>query len=160
MEGNDDVPEKTREIISNLFTDSKISLQENDNELFRIDVTGRESKNGTKCTSDEDGDESYYTTTVRRNLLKVDTLGQDGDNQDLHTDYDSDDNCVKGNIIFIKCTYVCTVMSLSSYLTGLFLTAKRLHMAENLAQRIEFHFYACLTWCGYVVMNIALQFLL
>lgn len=94
MEGNEDFPEKTREIISNLLTDTKISLQENDNELFRIDVTGRESKNGTDCTSDEDGDESYYTTTVRRNLFKLDTLGQDGDNQDLDTDYDSDDNCV------------------------------------------------------------------
>jgi hypothetical protein len=110
MEGNEDVPKKTREIISNPFTDNKISLQENDNELFRIDVTGRQSKNDTKCTSDED----EYTITVRRNVFKVDTLGQDGDNEDHDTDYDSDDNCVTGNVVLIKCTYVYSVMSLSS----------------------------------------------
>lgn len=98
MEGNEDVPKKTRGIISNTYTDDIISLKENDNELFRIDVTGRESKNDTKCTSDED-DESDYAA-VRRNLFKVDTLGQEGDNEHL----DSDDNCVTGNIIFIKCT--------------------------------------------------------
>jgi hypothetical protein len=111
MEGNKDVPKKTREIIRNSFADNKISLQENDNELFRIDVTGRQSKNDTKCTTDEDEDESDYTTTVRCNLFKVDTLGQDGDSEDLDTDYDSNDNCVAGNIILIKCSYVYSVMS-------------------------------------------------
>lgn len=101
MEGNEDVPKKTRGILSNSNIDDIISLQENDNELFRIDVIGRESKNDTKCTSDDD--ESDYAA-VRRNLFKVDTLGEEGDNEHLDTDYESDDNCVTGNIIFIKCT--------------------------------------------------------
>jgi hypothetical protein len=110
MEGNEDT-EKTRETESNSGADNKISLQEIDSELFVIDVTGRKSKNDTKCISDED-DECDYTRTVGRNLFQVDTVGQDGDNEDLDTDYESD-NCLTGNLIFIKCTYVCSVISFS-----------------------------------------------
>jgi hypothetical protein len=110
MEGNEDIPKKTRELISNSFTDNEINLQENPNELFRIDVSGRESKND----GNSDEDDHDYIGTTRRYLFKVDVLGEDGDNEDLGTDCDSDDNCVTGKIIFIICTYVYSVISLSS----------------------------------------------
>jgi hypothetical protein len=112
MEGNEDITEKTGETISNSGTDNKIGLPENDSELFVIDVTGRKSKDGTNSTSDEDEAECDYTSTVRRNLFKVDAVGQDGDNEDLDTDSESDDNCLTGNIIFITCTYVYNVILL------------------------------------------------
>lgn len=122
MEKNEDIAEKTSQIISNSCT-NKRSLQENFSELFRIDVTGRESKDDTKSTSDEDEDECDYIKTVRRHLFKVDAVGQDGNNEDPDTDHSHEsDNCLTGNIIFIKCTNVCMkawIMDISIY--GLFL---------------------------------------
>jgi hypothetical protein len=137
MEGNEDITEKTRETRSNSGADNEISLQENDSELFVIDVTGRKSKDDTKCISDED-DECDYNRTVRRKLFQVDAVGQDGDNEDLDTDYESDDNCVTGNIIFIKCTYVYSVISLSSIVQSFrpcYSDTARVHKAVNVFSR-------------------------
>lgn len=76
---------------------NKIGMQEKDNNLFIIDVTGQASNDANNCESDED--ESDNSRNAGDNLFKVDTVGKNGENEDSDTDYDSDDeNCAIGNI--------------------------------------------------------------
>jgi len=90
-------PENTLENIRK----NKIGLQENDNDLFVIDVTGQTSNEVNNRQSDED--ESDDSRSAGDNLFMVDTVGKEGENEDSDTEYDSDDeNCVIGNIIFIN----------------------------------------------------------
>jgi len=80
---------------------NKIGMQENDNDLFVIDVTGQASNDTNNRESDED--ESDDSRSAGDNLFMVDTVGKDGGNEDSDTEYDSDDeNCVIGKIIFIN----------------------------------------------------------
>jgi len=80
---------------------NKISVQENGNDLFVIDVTGQASNDANNRESDED--ESDDSRSAGDNLFMVDTLGKEGENEDSDTEYDSDDeNCVIGKIIFIN----------------------------------------------------------
>jgi hypothetical protein len=96
-------PEKTFENICK----NKIGMQENDNDLFVIDVTGKASDDINNRESDED--ESDDCRTAGDNLFMVDTVGRDGENEDSDTEYDSDDeNCVIGKIIFINFR-TCTI---------------------------------------------------
>jgi len=88
-------PEKTFENIR------KNGMQENDNDLFVIDVTGQASNDTNNRESDED--ESDDSRSAGDNLFMVDTVGKEGENEDSDTEYDSDDeNCVIGKIIFIN----------------------------------------------------------
>lgn len=90
-------PEKTFENTCK----NKIGIQENDNNLFVIDVTGQASNDANNRESDED--ESDGSRSAGDNLFMVDTVGKDGENEDSDTEYDSDDeNCVIGKIIFIN----------------------------------------------------------
>ena len=90
-------PEKTFENICK----NKIGMQENDNDLFVIDVTGQASNDTNNRESDED--KSDDSRSAGDNLFMVDTVGKDGENEDSDTEYDSDDeNCVIGKIIFIN----------------------------------------------------------
>lgn len=90
-------PENTFENIR----ENKIGVQENDNDLFVIDVTGQESNDANNRESDED--ESDDSRSAGDNLFMVDTVGKDEENEDSDTEYDSDDeNCVTGKIIFIN----------------------------------------------------------
>jgi len=90
-------PEKTFENICK----NKTGMQENDNDLFVIDVTGQASNDANNRESDED--ESDDSRSAGDNLFLVDTVGKDGENEDSDTEYDSDDeNCVIGKIIFIN----------------------------------------------------------
>ncbi len=78
---------------------NKIGMQEKDNDLFIIDVTGQASNDANNCESDED--ESDDSRNAGDNLFKVDTMGKNRENEDSDTDYDSDDeDCVIGNIFF------------------------------------------------------------
>jgi len=85
---------------------NKIGMQENDNDLFVIDVTGQASNDTNNREPDED--ESDDSRSVGDNLFMVDTVGKDGENEDSDTEYDSDDeNCVIGKIILINfCTCI------------------------------------------------------
>lgn len=90
-------PEKTFE---NICKD-KIGMQENDNDLFVIDVAGQASNDVNNRESDTD--ESDDNRSAGDNLFTMDTVGKDGENEDSDTEYDSDDeNCVIGKIIFIN----------------------------------------------------------
>lgn len=102
--GNEDVSEKIRGNTNNPFIENKTGSQENDNELFRIDVTGQESNNNaSKYIADDDEEEEEDNTgTALNKLFQVDTLGREVDNEDLDIEYDSDDNnCVIGKTIFM-----------------------------------------------------------
>jgi hypothetical protein len=95
-ESSVDIPEKTFENIRKQCTQNKIGVQENDDELFIIDVISQASNDANNCESDED--ESDDSRNALDNLFKVDTVGKVSDNE-----YDSDDdNCVIGKIIFIN----------------------------------------------------------
>jgi hypothetical protein len=90
-------PENTFENIRK----NKIGVQENDSDLFVIDVTGQASNEANNIESDED--ESDDSRSAGDNLFMVDTVGKEGENEDSDTEYDSDDeNCVIGKIIFIN----------------------------------------------------------
>jgi hypothetical protein len=90
-------PENTFENIRK----NKIGVQEKDNDLFVIDVTGQESNDANNRESDED--ERDDSRSAGDNLVMVDTVGKDGENEDSDTEYDSDDeNCVIGKIILIN----------------------------------------------------------
>lgn len=85
---------------------NEIGRQENDNDMFVIDVTGQASNATNNRESDED--ESDDSRSAGDNLFMVDTVGKDGENEDSDTEYDSDDeNCVIGKNIFINfCTCI------------------------------------------------------
>jgi hypothetical protein len=91
------IPGKTFENIC----ENKIGMQENDEDLFVIDVTGQASNDANNRESDED--DSDDRSSAGDNLFLVDTVGKDGGNEDSDTEYDSDDeNCVIGKVIFIN----------------------------------------------------------
>jgi hypothetical protein len=101
IESSVDIPEKTFENIRKQCTQNKTCVQENDDELFIVDVIGQASNDANNCESDED--ESDDSRNALDNLFKVETVGKDGESEDSDTEYDSDDdNCVIGKIIFIN----------------------------------------------------------
>lgn len=106
-----DISEKKCENVRKQRTQNEVGVQEND-ELFVIDVTGEQNNVANNCESDKD--ESDNSRNAPDDLFKVGTGGQEGEDEDSDSEYDSDDNCVIGKIIFINflmCMAYCLLHS-------------------------------------------------